>query len=112
MKPYDITTGWAETRKMGKKRFVLRCGLVRFGIGFALIWGIGLPVLGAMGPGTWDALIDRWPIVLFRAVVALAGGLLVGLFYWWWMELTYLGMHPAERKNKVSGPSNSTHDSK
>ena len=79
---------WEQTRARGKWSFVWRAGVLAWGLTSAFIWSAVM----AWGDG-WSLQAFLWHFRL--AVIGFPlGGILFGLFVWWWSERNYRRQSP------------------
>ena len=69
---------WPQFKELGRKQFVLRYGVLGWGLPVAIGWSLSM------------AHQNGWNQILFYLIPALIvfplGGILFGRFLWWWCE--------------------------
>jgi hypothetical protein len=75
---YFSADKWPEFKKLGRKQFVLRYGVLGWGLPVAIGWSLSM------------AHQNGWNQFLFFLIPSLIvfplGGVLFGRFLWWWVE--------------------------
>jgi hypothetical protein len=86
--PADLA-GWESLRSRGMARFVLLYGMLGFGA-FLFVLSASLTILVWLRSPAALAVLQQ--LLLFAALLSLAGGLLAGLLTWWLEDGIYQRM--------------------
>lgn len=72
---------WAKFREQGRSRFVVRYGVLGWGVSTAILFSL------------WNGFSEGWDGFYFKLIPALVlfplGGYLWGRFMWWFLERTH-----------------------
>ena len=88
---------WEKIREKGKNQFIIKFGVIGWGIPTAILWGITMFFVTS-GPKTFLKFVIWVGVAL---IVFPIGGYFWGLWMWWWSERWYKKLSKNQKQIKT-----------